>query len=58
MEAFWIALALGLAAPFAISATTIKIAFEERGFAQGIATWLGMAILPTAFCLIIAWLFG
>ena len=57
MEWYWIALIVGgIVAPWIISGKAIRIAFEERGIAGGLGTWLGVATGTTPIVFLGMWL--
>ena len=51
MHWYWIALILGIAAPWIVKDREIRIGFEEGGLKLGLGVWGGMCLLtiPTVF---------
>jgi hypothetical protein len=56
MDWYWIATIAGVVAPWLIMARQNRIGFEERGFAGGLAIWIGTCIITAPLMLLLAWI--
>ncbi|MBM3529473.1 MAG: hypothetical protein FJX62_15395 [Alphaproteobacteria bacterium] len=56
MAWYWIAIALGVLAPWLIMGQSIRIAFEERGAVGGLGTWFGACVLTVPILLFLSWI--
>jgi hypothetical protein len=57
MKWYWIALLVGIAAPWIFMARSILIGFKERGIQTGLGAWAGACVLTVPIMLFVMWLF-
>ena len=55
MAWYWIALVLGVIAPWIIMGSSLVSTFRERGVTQGVGEWIGMSYVTVPFIMLISW---
>jgi len=55
MEWYWVALILGVIAPWIVMGRQIRIGFEEGGLLTGLGTWFGVCVITVPIVLLISW---
>ena len=56
MHWYWIALVLGIIAPWFVPGGPIGVAFEEGGPQKGLRTWFGLSLITVPTMFLIVWL--
>jgi hypothetical protein len=56
MAWYWLALVLGVIAPWLVMGGHIRMAFREGGLQTGLGTWFGISLITVPMVFLIMWL--